>query len=99
MGTFPHKRPDSRSHEIDYMYFQRPLHGLHYYLYSCPGVEKKIFKKIRQFYTFYPKIKSLWDGEGRWSWNLLYSLSFPFPTGVHTRFCKDLSMEHFLKRC
>ena len=39
--------------------------------------EKKIFKEIHQFYTFYPKITSPWGGGHE-----IYNFLFPYPTDV-----------------
>ena len=39
------------------------------------GLEKKIFKEIHQFYTFYPKITSPW---GRRPWILQFLISLPY---------------------
>ena len=58
------------SHEI--YYFGRPFLGHHYCLiHVCPGVEK-ILKGIYQFYTFYPKIISPYDG----GWGLVTCVRF-----------------------
>ena len=39
----------------------------------CPGVEMNVFKEINQFYTFYPKILTPWNGAHK-----LYNFFFPF---------------------
>ena len=58
MTTPQHKNPCPGGHEI--YNFGRPIIGHHYYLLSLielfPGVEKKTFKEIHKFYTFYPRI-------------------------------------------
>ena len=56
--------------------FGRPFLGHHYYIPSlygpCPGVEKKIFKEIQQFNTFYQELPPLWV-EGHEIYNFLSS--------------------------
>ena len=63
MATPQGNNPCPGGHEI--YNCGRPYLGHHYYILSlsdlCLGVEKKIFKEIHQFYTFYPKITSLWE--------------------------------------
>ena len=44
---------------------------------TCTWVEKKIFKEIHKFYTFYPKITSPLGGG---SWYLLFLVSLPDAT-------------------
>ena len=60
MTTPHHRNPCPRGHEI--YNFDRGFLAHYYYIFSlsarCTGVEKKIFKEIHQFYTFYPKITS-----------------------------------------
>ena len=71
------QEPLPRGHEI--YNFGKPFFGHHYYILGlsdlCLGVEKKIFKEIQQFYTFYPQITSPL-GEG--SWNLQFLVSLPY---------------------
>ena len=61
-----HKTPCPGVHEI--YNFGRPFLGHHYRYYIlslsdlCLGVEKKIFKELHQFYTFYTQITSPWSG-------------------------------------
>ena len=57
------QEPCPRDHEINN--FGRPFLGHHYYILlfdQCLKGEKKIFKEIQQFYTFYFKITSPLDG-------------------------------------
>ena len=53
--------------------------GHHYYILDvsdlCLGVEKKIFREIQQFYTFYPQITSPLR---RGPWNLQFLDSLPY---------------------
>ena len=57
-----YKNPCFRGNEI--YNFGRTFLRQHYYKLSlsdqCLGIEKKIFKDIHQFYTFYPKITLPW---------------------------------------
>ena len=59
-----YKNPCPGGHDI--YNFGRSFLGYHNYalgLYGlCSRVEKKIFQEIHQFYTFYSKITSPWDG-------------------------------------
>ena len=76
--TTPHLRnPCTRGHQI--YNFGRPFLCHYFYILGlsdlCLGVEKKIFKEIQQFYTFYPKITSLL---GWGSWNLQFLVSLPY---------------------
>ena len=83
-----HRNPCPGGHEI--YNFGRPFLGHHNYIHSlsvlCLGVEKKIFKEIHQFYTFYTKITSSWDGEGVMNFTIscLFTLQL-----LHTKFGKD----------
>ena len=66
-------RPSTRTLALGFMKFWKtiPWSSLLYSLSNiCLGVEKKIFKEIHQFYTFYPQISSSW-GEGHQFHNLL----------------------------
>ena len=71
------QEPLPRGHES--YNFGRPFFCHHYYIHSlsepCPWVEKKIFKEIHQFYTFYPQITTPWGG-GSWNLQFLVSLQY-----------------------
>ena len=83
MATPLQKNPCPGGHEI--YNFGRPFLGHHYYLLGlsdlCLGVEKKIFKDVHQFYTFYPIITFPWRG----GHEIEIFLS-PYPTDAHTKF-------------
>ena len=65
-----------RGHEI--YNFGRPFLGHHYYILGlsdkCPGVGKKIFKEVQQFYTSYPNITSSLGGGS----HLQFLVSLPY---------------------
>ena len=77
MATSHHRNPCPRGHEI--YNFGRGFLAHHYYIFSlyarCTGVKSKIFLKIQQFYTFYPKITYPLDGG---SWNLQFLVFLPY---------------------
>ena len=76
MATPLHLNPCPGGHKI--YNFGRPFRGNHHYTLSlsepCPWVEKKIFQEIQQFYTFYPKITSLWVGVMKFTISCLLTL-------------------------
>ena len=82
------RNPCPGGHEI--YDFGRPFLGHHNFIHSfsvlCLGVEKKIFKEIHQFYTFYTKITSSWDGEGVMNFTISCVLTLQM---LHTKFGKD----------
>ena len=52
----------------------------------APDLEKKIFKEIHQFYTFYPKITSSWRGGGGMKFTIYCLLTLQM---LHTKFGQD----------
>ena len=75
------KNPFPRGYEI--YHFIRPFLCHHYYIHGlsdvCLGVQKKIFKEIQQFYTFYPKITYPLGGGGGGG-HEIYNFLSPYPT-------------------
>ena len=88
MTTPHHRNPYPRGHEI--YNFGRGFLAHHYYIFSlsarCTGVKTKIFKEIRNFTLFAPKLPPLWVGGLE-----IYNFLSPYPTDATYQICLRLA--------